>query len=48
MAQTRRLDWYLIEHVLTLQRNTKLLLLVSIAADTKLLLNKGAKVNAEQ
>ena len=48
MAQTRRLDRYPIDHVLTLPRNTKLLLLVSIVDDMQLLLNRGAKVNTEQ
>ena len=48
VTDIRRLDRYLIERLLTLQRKTKLLLLVDASEDAKFLTNKGARVNAIQ
>ena len=48
VTNVRRLDRYPIEMLLTLRRGTKLLLLVNVSDDAKLLLSKGAKVDELQ
>ena len=48
VTQTRRLDRYSLEHILTLPERTKLLLLVQVSDDSKKFSGKGAKIDAFQ